>query len=317
LTGELTDALLKRLTEYEKSPSELKASKVLLIGVVGKRGEPLDAEVGRTLQRLDAASVPYRLFSVGNAQLKWSAFDQLGSLLQAASGIPHKLRLPWVRVDDPPFLLGVDLGHPMRSRDSWATISIVSYEGIHLGSWRARQRRNETFDADLLKSGLSWAKERMQQGSPGRLPGVLVVRDGRLHKHETVEAYSKGLGCPTSFVEFAKYDNPEMFTLDPRPTPVHGGTECLVEGSCTPFIAPISPRLPQDLSRVFKLHMREQDDGLSLGMDRVSNVLIGLSYAPALGLQPHALPAPVYWGRRRCVYKRNQPPIFWPTHYPP
>jgi hypothetical protein len=58
---------------------------------------------------------------------------------------------------------------------------------------------------------------------------------------------------------------------------------------------PVSPRLAGDLARTLKLHMAPDWDGLRLGMDSVSEILTGLSYAPGLGLATHALPGPIYW----------------------
>lgn len=283
-----------RLGALENGADKRTSPMALLIAISGKRGEPLPPQVGSLLPRMEALNIPFRLFSVDNASMKWSAFDQLGSLLQAAGGTPYVLELPWPEQCDPPFILGVDLGHPLAIRESWVTLSLLDHRGVHLESWRCRQSRDETIRARTLAAGLTWTAAAMERHA-AKEQGLLVVRDGRLHEGETIATYRRLLRRPMTFVELTKRQTPEMFTDLNEPKPAPAGSECLVEGSATPFIAPIGPRLRNDLSHVFKLHVRPGADDMGLGMDRISEIVTGLSYSPALGLQPHALPGPIYW----------------------
>lgn len=266
-----------------------------LVAVTGKRGKPLSQNANTLIEALQLSCVSFRMFSLENRSLNWSALDQVGSLLMGAGGIPYAVKLPWPVDAEPPYVLGVDLGHPKAKRDSWVVMSLMDPRGVLVESWRRRQERDETIGPRVLKAGLTWAREAARVHNGGRDAAFLVIRDGRLHEGETVQAYLKVLGTRLTFLELAKYDNPEMFIPGENPRPVPTGTECLVEGSVTPFIVPVSPRLAGDLSRALKIHMAPPWDGLGLGIDKVSEIVTGLSYTPGLGLATHALPGPIYW----------------------
>lgn len=195
----------------------------------------------------------------------------------------------------PPFLLGVDVGHPLDRRESWVAMSLLDHRGVHLESWRCRQQRDETIRPDVLRKGLTWAREAMQRHGAAAPHGVLVLRDGRLHKGETLRQYRAGLNVPLTLVEIDKRRNPEMFVAESRPRPAPAGTEVMVGAGRVRFIAPIPQRKSSDLARVLKLCMAEDADGLGLGFDTVTEIIMGLSYSPSLGLSPHGLPGPIYW----------------------
>lgn len=266
-----------------------------LVAVTGRKGQPLTAAAAGLIAQLERRSVPFRLFSLDNPALRWSALDQAGSLLMGAGGVPYTLELPWPETVTPPYILGVDLGHPKARRASWVVMSLCDSHGTLIESWRHRQDLNETIGPDVLRSGLAWALGTARRHGGGDKPVFLVIRDGRVHEGEKVQDYRRVLGPRMTFVELAKSDNPEMFVPGAVPKPVQAGTECLPEGAVTPFYVPVSPRLAGDLARPLKLHMPPDWDGLNLGIDAASEILTGLSYAPGLGLAAHALPGPIYW----------------------
>lgn len=174
-------------------------------------------------------------------------------------------------------------------------MTLSDAQGILIESWRHRQELNETIGPAVLRNGLNWALAKARLNGGVEKPEFMVLRDGRLHEGEQVQAYRRILGRRITFVELAKYENPEMFVPGETPRPVPAGTECLPEGAVTPMIVPVGPRLAGDLARTLKLHMAPDWDGLGFGMDKVSEIVSGLSYAPGLGLAAHALPGPIYW----------------------
>ncbi len=266
-----------------------------LVAVTGKKGEALTPEASRLIETLQVKRVPFRMFSLDNPALRWSALDQVGSLLMGAGGIPYVLELPWPETITPPYILGVDLGHPKTRQASWVVMSLCDSKGTLIESWRHRQKLNETIGPAGLRAGLNWALTAAQMHGGVAQPGFLVIRDGRLHEGEKVQAYRQILGSRLTFVELAKYENPEVFMSSDTLRPVPAGTECLPEGAITPLIVPVSPRLAGDLARTLKLHMAPDWDGLGMGMDKIAEIVTGLSYAPGLGLATHALPGPIYW----------------------
>ncbi|MBE9569122.1 MAG: hypothetical protein IMF11_00715 [Proteobacteria bacterium] len=284
----------ERLDALDRGSKKKKSAKALLIGIPGRRGEALPSAIEGVLNRLDDRQLSYRLFSIDNKSLEWSAFDQLGSLLQATGGVPYSLQLPWPAEVRSPVCLGVDIGHPLSSRESWLALSLVDSRGVHLGSWRCLQPRDETARIETLAKGLTWVKDAIS-GHGRQNSDVLVFRDGRLHFGEKVATYAEALGGRVSFVEIAKNHNPVMFIIGDDPKPVGPGTVCFPESSVTSFIVPISPTSEKHLPRTLKIHMRAEWDSLGLGIKRVASLTAGLSFSPSLGLRPHGLPAPIYW----------------------
>ena len=65
-------------------------------------------------------------------------------------------------------------------------------------------------------------------------------------------------------------------------------------GSSTPYITPIAARLSNDLARSFKINMPAAWDGLGLGIDKVSEIVVGLSYTPAR-VGATRIARPTYW----------------------
>ena|GEM_PF-3109957 len=289
------DDMQKRLSGGSAAIEPMRKGYCALVAVTGKKGQPLSKKANALIEALQSACVPFRMFSVDNRSLDWSALDQVGSLLMGAGGIPFALKLPWPANSEPSYILGVDIGHPKATRDSWVVMSLMDHRGVLIESWRYRQERDETIGPAVLQAGLTWARKAARAHNGGQDAVFLVIRDGRLHEGETVSMYRSILGDRMTFVELAKYDNPEMFIPGASPRPAPSGTECMTAESVTPFFVPVNPRLANDLSRTLKIHMAPAWDGLGLGIDKVSEIVTGLSYTPGLGLATHALPGPIYW----------------------
>ncbi len=289
------DEMQKKLSSGKAGIDRMRKGYCALIAVTGKKGQPLLKKPTALIDFLQSAGVPFRMFSVDNRSLNWSALDQVGSLLMGAGGIPYALQLPWPADFEPPYILGVDLGHPKAIRASWVVMSLMDPKGVLIESWRHRQERDETIAPAVLEAGLTWARKAAREYNGGQDTRFLVIRDGRLHEGESLKTYRHILGARITFVELAKYNNPEMFIPGESPRPAPAGTECLIAGSVTPFIVPVSPRLASDLSHTLKLHMAPPWDGLALGIDKILEIITGLSYTPGLGLATHALPGPIYW----------------------
>lgn len=289
------DEMQKRLAGGNVTVEPMRKGYCALVAVTGKKGNPLSEKATVLIEALQLAGVPFRMFSVDNKALSWSALDQVGSLLMGAGGIPYALTLPWPASAEPPYILGVDLGHPKATRASWVVMSLMDHRGVLIESWRYHQERDETIGPVVLQAGLNWARKTACAHNGGQDTGFLVIRDGRLNKGEAVQTYAKALGPRMTFLELPKYDNPVMFIPGACPKPAPAGTECLVAGSVTPFVVSVAPRLANDLSRTLKIHMAPSWDGLGLGIDKVSEIVTGLAYTPGLGLATHALPGPIYW----------------------
>ncbi len=285
----------KLLTRLQSGTPVATPGTCILLAVTGKKGLPLAPESETLINLMANFNIPFRMFSVDNPALNWSALDQAGSLITGAGGIPFITKLPWPDDIGEPFILGVDVGHPPTGEESQVVISLMDHQGVLLGSWRQSQPRDETIHTETLQNGLTWALEKARSNIANATPSFLVLRDGRLHKGENPTFYSQILGPKTTLIEFSKHNTPEMFIMGACPASAKAGTECLLTGSSTPFITPVSARMSSDLSRTFKINMPPAWDGLGLGIDRVSEIVVGLSYTSGLGLAPHALPGPIYW----------------------
>jgi hypothetical protein len=267
-----------------------------LIALEGRKPAALRSEENEFLDLLDARGMPYRMFSLSNTNQKWSACDQAASLVYTAGGIPYKLSLPWPDGLGDTFVVGVDLGHPYGSDHSILVISLLDSAGIHLHSWRFRQKRDETADLDALEAGLGKVAAMAAAQSGMEKNRFLVIRDGRRNLAERVSHYRGALSPELSFVDLSKRSTGHMFagTIN-GPTPAQPGSVCVYGDYATPFLTSIAPPTPRQMVNAQKIIMRESWDGLNLGSEVVTDLIAGLCYAPSLGMKPHRSPAPVYW----------------------
>lgn len=277
------------LTAFEDRGLQPKPGRVALIGVTGQTGAPLSEAAAALLKRLDTQQIPYRLFSLENPAMSWSAFDMAGILVQLAGGVPYRLRLPWPDRLKHPVLIGLDLGHPRNLNESVAVITIVDSNGVLLGYWRGRQPRDETLREQTLREGLTWAKQFLQSHYPGGCEPV-IMRDGRRFRGETFEPYEELLGPGFTYIEVVKSPAP-FFCLGYDNVPA--GTACRLEGIDGRFLVANYPVVREQLLHPIRIRLVRDD--WALGEDAVTAIVAGLCYAPKLGLAPSRLPAPTYW----------------------
>ncbi|PLX87895.1 MAG: hypothetical protein C0618_05670 [Desulfuromonas sp.] len=265
------------------------SSPVVLFGVNGKKGERLRAEEASFLDGLDAQRIPYRLFSLDNSALKWSAFDQAGILLESAGGSAYSVRLPAINSKHPLVFIGLDLGHPKHRKHSWLVATLVNEKGHLIGYWRGKQVRDETIREKSLVDALNWCYLTLRKNFAGNyLP--LILRDGRMFQHEKLEVYEPFFNNGFSFVEVIKHPVPLMITGE---SCAQEGSFCKPKGSDYDFIVTSRSRNQSQIN--LPLKTRLVHDGLSLGKEVVSDLIVGLCYAPTLGLSPTRSPAPIYW----------------------
>lgn len=261
----------------------------ILLGVRGRKGEKLSDPELSYLSNLDKMRIPYRLFSLDNQALKWSAFDQAGILLESAGGSAYSIHLPDIKPGPPLVFVGLDLGHPRHSRRSWVVATLVDERGHLIGYWRDSQIRDETIRNESITAALNWIYLTLRKKFAGEYRG-LILRDGRMFRHESIEAYAPFFRHDFSFVEVIKHPVPLMLSEN----------GCAPEGSlCVPkdsecfFLLTSRSRNQSQINLPLKIH--PVYDGLSLGRDRLAQLIVGLCYAPTLGLSHTRSPAPIYW----------------------
>ena len=119
------------------------------------------------------------------------------------------------------------------------------------------------------------------------------MRDGRLHTGETVATYRSHLSTKLSFCDLSKRPNVHPFYGGGSlPAP---GTAYLPKASATAYFVSAPPVFAGQMSNLQKVHFPQAWDGLGIGLERLVEILIGLSYSPCLGLKPHRSPGPVHW----------------------
>jgi hypothetical protein len=265
------------------------ASRVLLVGVHGKKGEPLMAAEVSALKRLDENGVPYRMFSLENRAMSWSAFDQLSILAEAAGGRAYSVQLPFEHTHSPVVFVGLDLGHPLDSGVTWAVATIVDSTGHLIGFWRKHQERDETLREKTLTAALNWVYLVLRKMYRGQCK-VMVLRDGRLFENENPDLYTQFFGEQHTLVEVVKHPVPLML-VGKNCAPA--GTMCIPKGSIFFFVLTSRSKNRSEVNLPLKI--RVVHDGLEMGQHRVGQIIAGLSFAPTLGLNPTRSPVPIYW----------------------
>ena len=271
-------------------------ARALLLGVPGHRGQVMAPGPSRLIEELQSAHVPFRLFSLENHEMDYSALDQMVSLVACSGGRAFGLELPWPEGVKNVACLGIDLGHPRDGRVSWLALSLVDSAGCHLRSWRRRQARDETPAPEALHAGLQWARSTMREAGVGT-DGVLVLRDGRTMHHELFSDYEAVLGPQLTLVEVTKYNNPPLF-LDGRSlSPAPPGTAGVVGDGVVTYMVTAPPAVKGQIPVPLKVQYARDNGGdrLGLGRKRIVELIAGMAYAPSLGFRPHSLPAPLYW----------------------
>lgn len=230
----------------------------------------------------------YKLFSLNTTE-EMAAFDQAGEILRNAGGIPYKLTLPWPGHLEEPVCIGLDLGHPRNTPESWASVSLVSHEGLLLGVTRFRQDRDETIRSETLAQCLDWALREIRKHGYNH-PELLVFRDGPSPKNERLDLYTSRLGDRMTLAEIIKRPVPLMVEGTDAAAP---GTATLPVDGEMPFVQTCGSYDPNHIPVPSKICIIK--DGLELGLDHALKIATGLCHAPSLGLRCTGSPSPIYW----------------------
>ena len=137
----------------ELGPGDFPAGTVGLLALAGSSDTPPSVTEGEMMDRLDELGAGYRMFSLRNPELFWSSLDQVGILASLAGGIPYAMDFGWPD-GEPVYSVGVDLGHPLHRGPSVLAVSLLSPDGLHLGTFTSLQKRDETADSRTLDAML-------------------------------------------------------------------------------------------------------------------------------------------------------------------
>ena len=294
------DTTLESVQKRIANPTETSfASRVFLIGITGKIGEPLPAKQVKLLDCLDELGYQYRLFSYDNQNLKYSASNQLMSLIEGAGGVSYRLNLPYPQTYENSVFFGVDLGHNVEGRKSNLVVSVVDQFGGYVLSIRHRVELNESITTTTLVDVLKHAKSASEKKLGYLISRVIIMRDGKIpekrkaSKFESIEDYLNALPCPTSVIELRKRGNPRLYGLNMSRQPTQlVGYKFQSEGTDVQFFNAYASNF--GLSRTFKVAIPKNGDTFGWGIDAYTNIVCGLCYSPSLGMKPH-LPGPIYW----------------------
>ena len=281
--------LEKRLTELHGGDRAKRRDAPVLFMLATRNKTPTD-RLRRVMRGLDDHGLPWRR-AYADDDRTWSVADQVGSLLQAAGGHPHEVLLP--NGESPPWSIGLDVSR--RDASSTVAATLVSPDGRLAGAWTSDQARRENIDSSVLRRLLTAASDAVPEHD--REQGMLVVRDGRIFESERAEDYKRDLGGPVSLVELRKHNNPPLLIGDDRNLPVSPTVGWFAEAASGSlgFLVTL-PRSEQGaFGSVLKVWMRDADDGMQLGPERLARVLLAQTLTPGLGLHRRRLPAPIYW----------------------
>lgn len=283
------DNILEKIEMFKNRGNRPEKGRVSLIGVRGQKGEPLDEKAQKLTAKMDGNGIPYRLFSLDNTELKWSAFDMFGILVSLAGGIPYKLKLPLPEKLKNPVFLGIDLGHPKSQCKSYVVITAVDSHGLLQAYWKGVQPRDETLRPETMKNGLKWIRNFLNRRFDNGCE-IIVMRDGRMFKNESFKPFEQAFNQPFTFMEIRKSPAP---CICQNLNTALAGTACKVNGITGTFLTAYYTNNKENLTHPVRIRIPRDD--LSLGENAAVEIVAGLCYAPTLGLLPSRIPAPVYW----------------------
>ena len=284
--------LKKDLSSKSFSPDKY-SGKAVLVALTGQKGDGLLDSEKQLLSDLEKNGIGFRMFSRLNRQLRFSCFNQVSDLVIVAGGTSYELELPWPRhLSENPFLLGVDLGHPLNG-NSVLSVTLCDCMGNLIKGWRCDQSRDETARPEALERLLGFVKFEMKKLTGNSNNPVLVLRDGRLHKGESVSTYRSHLSSNLSFCDLSK--RPNIHSFDDHGSLPCSGTAYFPKSSATAYFISSPPVFAGQMTNLQKVHFPQSWDGLGIGLESLVDILIGLSYSPCLGLKPHRSPGPIHW----------------------
>jgi len=282
------EKLEQRLNELQQGDSPKKEFIPVLLVF---SSSPPSTKAMNAMRALDFLKIPWRrAYSTDNHD--FSIRSQLGSILQAAGGIPHAVQL--AGGESLPWSIGIDLSH--RPAFSRVCSTLISPNGNLVKAWTIDQSRNEEVDAtvlrQLIKSAVSMIPSNELQD------GVLIMRDGRLFERENPAYYLDEVDGPVTLIEIRKYNNPPII-LDnadnlPPTTPSVGWLP-KQHNTSIGFLVTLPQSLEDNFDFVLKIHIKDKWDGMQIGRSKLAHILAAQTKSPTLGLNTSKLPAPIYW----------------------
>ena len=290
ITQPTLDQLEARLQQLDHGATATRRDVPVLFMFRGGDATVPSSRLSQVLGRMDKNGLPWRR-ALATDDRNWSVADQLGSLLQAAGGLPHSVTM--AEGESLPWSVGVDISH--RKEFSRAASTLISPDGRLVGAWTHDQPLQENIDPGVLRRLLAAAVGAMPVHE--RASGMLVIRDGRVFESESVDDYRREFGGPVTLVELRKNGNPPMLMGDSwrLPTQPMVGWVPEVRGGSLGFLVTLPQTERNDFDSVLKIWMRNEWDGLGLGQEQLARILTAQTLTPGLGLHPRRLPAPVYW----------------------
>jgi hypothetical protein len=291
-------SLINRLTSKSRSsaPNSL-CGWSILVAAKGRGGDKLTSREKTVFRCLRKHRIPYRIYSLRNGQPRHSALNQIADLVRLAGGKPYELDLPKLGQGiENLYYVGVDLGHPLGSASSILAVSLCDSKGTLIRAWRMTQPKDETARLPALQRILGEVRKQTNRISSGT-PSYFVLRDGRLHSGESVPDYRSCLSTHLTFADLSKRPCCHFFSIgaDGLPVPAPPGSCGTIKGSEFAYFISSPPPFSHAMPNLQKVRFRDDWDEIGIGLRRTSEILVGLSYAPCLGLKPHRSPSPIHW----------------------
>ena len=277
-----------RLVELDASgKSPLHGSLVLIL--LPRRSTPPTELALDVIADLDRTGVPFRRAYVDDP-LDFSLPDQLPSLLMAAGGRPHAIRV--THRFPGALTVGIDLSHPTNGLASRLAATIVDQAGMLVWATRMEVRRDETINASIMQK-LGETVRTWLRDHGGLDTSLIVLRDGRIPERELISQWMDCFGRNLAVIEVRKRGNPVLFadktTEMPKPYAVQ------IENSNTVLAAATAPHDLSAITEPLKLTWTDEANPIGLTPAEVANHVLTHCRAPGLGLHAHRLPSAIYW----------------------
>lgn len=271
------------------TPAEVVGNSVVLISVSGSKTDrqPIPSETLEALDRMDALGIPYRVFGDPSLTETYAPNDMAAHLAMLLGASMKELELAPGFAET--MFLGLDLGHPLHRGDSVPVLSIVDSRGRLLAWWRGRQIRDETMRRDTLERAAAWLLDWLQT-TPQPFTDFVVLRDGKLNKHDGLEVLARVLPGPTMIVEVVKRPVPLMATEEVAAAP---STWIEVVPGLDGFLQMPEPTIKGHTAR--PLRLRLPNSGSRHTLAEIAGAVFALCHAPTLGMKVPSAPAPIYW----------------------
>lgn len=264
-----------------------KIERVFLIGVMGAKGDSVPSRTMELVGLCDQYRIPYRIFSKQSLTNRYALNDQAPHLLRLAGERVSRMNLgsQWSGT----IFLGFDLGHPKDSRSSVIVMTIVGPEGELLGYWRSNQERDETIRGQLMEEAIEFYRRLLNELAL-RPKKVVVLRDGRMFKHDGLSRFADLVQDSVSILEIVKQPVPCFWAGDKDAEPgsfwvLEERRDALLQ--TTKAITKTQSAKPLRIRIVRERFGHPFEDYLAL--------VYNLCHAPSLGLRATRIPAPVYW----------------------